>query len=80
MVLPQTLGGFHVPDDRPADKAAVFKALCESRALRWRRKEWEWIGHAVDPLQQWAVENGLVRLIGQDAVQAIMAEAFDDRR
>jgi hypothetical protein len=76
MVLPQTLGGIYVPDDRPADKSAVFQALCESRALRWRRKEWEWIGDAVDPLQQWAVENGLVRLIGQDAVQAIMAEAF----
>ena len=63
-----------MPDD--ASKAEVFKALCESRALRWRRHEWEWIGDAVDPLQQWAVENGLVRLIGQDAVQAIMAEAF----
>jgi hypothetical protein len=78
MVLPPTLGGIYVPDDRPADKVAVFKALCESRALRWRQWEWEWIGDAVDPLQQWAVEKGLVRLIGQDAVQAIMAEAFHD--
>jgi hypothetical protein len=76
MVLPKALGGIYVPDDRPADKAAVFKALCESRALRWRLHEWDWIGDAVDPLQQWAVENGLVRLIGQDAVQTIMAEAF----
>lgn len=54
----------------------VFRALCESRALRWRQGEWDWIGDAVDPLQEWAVANGLVRLIGQDAVQAIMAEAF----
>lgn len=66
-----------MPDDAAsADTIEVFKALCESRALRWRQCEWEWIGEAVDPLQQWAVENGLVRLIGQDAVQAIMAEAF----
>jgi hypothetical protein len=76
MVLPQAFGGIHVPDI--ADIADVFKALCESRALRWRLHEWDWIGDAVDPLQQWAVENGLVRLIGQDAVQAIMAEAFHD--
>jgi len=68
-----------MPDgDAPADKSTVFRALCESRALRWRLREWEWIGDAVDPLQEWAVENGLVRLIGQDAVQAIMAEAFHD--
>jgi hypothetical protein len=66
-----------------ADKAAVFKALCESRALRWKLGKIAaehggdgWIGYAVDPLQQWAVDNGLVKLIGQDAVQAIMAEAF----
>jgi hypothetical protein len=74
VVLPPTLGGNFMPDgSAPAD---VFKALCESRALRWRRREWDWIGDAVDPLQKWAEENGLVRLIGQDAVQAIMAEAF----
>jgi hypothetical protein len=76
MVLPKAFGGIYVPDDRPADKADVFKALCESRALRWRTGEWDWIGDAVDPLQRWAVDNELVRLIGQDAVQAIMAEAF----
>lgn len=61
-----------------ADSTEVFRALCWSRAQRWRAGEWEWIGHAVDPLQQWAVENGLVRLIGQDAVQTIIAEAFHD--
>jgi hypothetical protein len=67
-----------VPDENAPAAVEVFKALCESRALRWRRKEWQWIGDAVDPLQKWAVENGLVQLIGQDAVQAIMAEAFHD--
>ena len=71
------------PDNQPADKVAVFRALCWSRAYRWSRGEIAkehggdlWIGHAVDHLQHWAVKNGLVALIGQDAVQAIMAEEF----
>ena len=62
----------------PADKTEVFRALCESRALRWRLREWEWIGHAVDPLQRWAEAHGLVAAIGQDEVQRIMAEAFKE--
>lgn len=69
----------------PADKTQVFKALCWSRASRWREGAIDadhngdhWIGHAVDPLQDWAVKNGLVREIGQDQVQAIMSEAFAD--
>lgn len=32
---------------------------------------------AVDGLQAWAVESGLVAEIGQDAVQAILADAFE---
>ena len=70
-----------MPDS--ANKTETFKALCWSRALRWRAgsiaEEHEgdnWIGYAVDPLQEWAEKNGLVREIDQDAVQAIMAEAF----
>ena len=72
-----------MPDETAAPSVQVFRALCESRALRWRTGAIaaehggdDWIGHAVDPLQEWAVANGLVRLIGQDAVQAIMSEAF----
>jgi hypothetical protein len=67
----------------PADKVQVFRALCWSRASRWKEgaiaAEHDgdgWIGHAVDPLQAWAEQNGLIKAIGQDAVQAIMAEAF----
>jgi hypothetical protein len=30
----------------------------------------------VDPLQAYAVESGLVAMIGQDAVQRILADAF----
>jgi hypothetical protein len=62
------------------DLEPIFRALCESRALRWRGGEWDWIGDAVDPLQEWAQANRLVRLIGQDAVQAIMAQAFEEPR
>ena len=69
----------------PADKVRAFQALCWSRASRWRAgaiaAEHDgdaWIGHAVDPLQAWAVKNGLVEEIGQDQVQAIMSEAFAD--
>jgi hypothetical protein len=35
---------------------------------------------AVDGLQNTAVSTGLVNLIGQDAVQAIMAAAFERQR
>jgi hypothetical protein len=69
----------------PADKVQAFQALCWSRASRWKggaiADEHDgdgWIGHAVDPLQAWAEAHGLVKEIGQDAVQAIMAQAFAD--
>ena len=73
-----------MPDGQaPADTVEVFRALCWARAQLWRSHELDaehdgdhWIGHAVDPLQEWAKTNGLIRLIGQDAVQAIMSEAF----
>ena len=67
----------------PANKIEAFKLLCWSRALRWKEgsiaaehRGDNWIGHAVDPLQDWAVKNGLVGELGQDAVQALMADAF----
>jgi hypothetical protein len=69
----------------PADKVQAFQALCWSRASRWRAGAIaaehdgdRWIGHAVDPLQAWAEAHGLIKELGQDAVQAIMAEAFAD--
>jgi hypothetical protein len=61
----------------------VFRELCWARAHLWAAGEisgqhGRWIGYAVDPLQAWAVEKGLVKAIGQDAVQAIMSDAFKD--
>jgi hypothetical protein len=53
----------------------VFKARCEARALLYYAAELT-LHEAVDKLQHAAKNNGLVRKIGQDAVQKIMADAF----
>lgn len=61
----------------PVDpRLAAFERLCRDQALLWKLREWSWIGAAVDPLQKHAETTGLVRLIGQDAAQKIMADAF----
>jgi hypothetical protein len=68
--------------DAPADTTEVFKALCWSRAYRWREgvfdpgEDDDFIAFAVDPLWRWAVDHGLVDEIGADAVQRLMSEAF----
>ena len=55
--------------------APAFAAYCRARAVGY------WAGRlelqaAVDWCQDWAFTRGLVELIGQDAVQQIMADAF----
>ena len=57
------------------DPVLAFTARCEARALLFATGDLELI-EAVDALQLSAVESGLVAEIGQDAVQAIMADAF----
>jgi hypothetical protein len=47
-----------------------------ARAYLWAAVEIENIPNAVDPLQTFAVETGLVADIGQDAVQKILDDAF----
>jgi hypothetical protein len=54
----------------------VFKARCEARALLFANGELDLI-EAVDELQASAVGNGLIRELGQDQVQAFIAEAFE---
>jgi hypothetical protein len=54
----------------------AFTARCEARALLYHDGEIT-LHEAVDGLQLSAVESGLVREIGQDEVQAIMAAAFE---
>jgi hypothetical protein len=47
-----------------------------ARAYLWDAGEIKSVPEAVDPLQTFAVESGLVAEIGQDAVQKILADAF----
>ena len=63
----------------PESAVAVFRARAEARALLWQAGEFD-LHEAVDALQAAAVANGLVSEIGQDAVQAIMAAAFQKVR
>jgi hypothetical protein len=61
-----------------ADPVEVFRSRCEAQATlyaRGKRRKGDLLD-AVDPLQEFAVKLGLNKLIGRDAVQAIMAEAF----
>ena len=72
-------------DKSPPDNIRIFTELCWARARLWaageiRGPHGAWIGYAVDPLQAWAAERGLVKEIGQDEVQRIMGEAFAEVR
>jgi hypothetical protein len=69
------------PAGHPAGGAArpsaldVFIARAEARALLWQAGEFD-LHDAVDVLWHAAERDGLVTLLGQDAVQRLMAEAF----
>ena len=60
-------------------KLEFFAARCEARAHLWA-ENYLTLHDAVDILQFWAVDNGLVDQFGQDEIQKIMAEAFEQRR
>jgi hypothetical protein len=68
----------HTPDVRAAAHApsplCVLIARAEARALLYAASEFD-LPEAVDPLQSYAEESGLVDEIGQD-VQSILAAAF----
>jgi hypothetical protein len=57
------------------DPVKAFRARCEARALLFVAGEFE-LHEAVDVLQADAEAGGLVNAIGQDAIQAILAEVF----
>jgi hypothetical protein len=69
----------HTPDVRAAARLpsplCVLVARAEARALLYAAGEFD-LPDAVDPLQAFAAESGLVDEIGQDAVQAILAAVF----
>jgi hypothetical protein len=58
------------------DPVAVFTARAEARALLWRAGGVD-LHEAVDVLEATAERDGLVANLGQDAVQAIIARAFE---
>ena len=72
-------GGQRRTSERPLTPTDVFKARAEARAVLFSAGELD-LHEAVDPLQAAAIASGLVDAIGQDAVQAIMAEAFGRAR
>jgi hypothetical protein len=58
------------------DPVTIFRARCEALALLVEAAEIDLLD-AVDMLQSAAESNGLVREIGQDEVQRIIAAAFE---
>jgi hypothetical protein len=68
----------------PAERTAVslpvlLRARAEARALLWQCGEFD-LPTAVDALQAFAVETGMLDQIGQDAVQRILRDAFHSVR
>src|SRR5262245_55641439 len=58
-----------------ADPIEVFRLRCPSPAKLWHAGDID-LHSAVDELQAAAEASGLIDKIGQDAVQALMVEAF----
>jgi hypothetical protein len=57
------------------DALSAFRLRCEVRALLVAEGELD-LQIAVDELQAGAVKSSIIDVVGQDAVQAIMAAAF----
>jgi uncharacterized ParB-like nuclease family protein len=62
-----------------ADPIDCLAARADARAYLWSIGEYE-LAEAVDALQATAMRDGLIDRIGQDAVQAILAGAFQPYR
>jgi len=54
----------------------VLVARAEARAILWGNHAME-LQEAVDQLWEWADAQGLVKSVGADTVQAILADAFE---
>jgi hypothetical protein len=62
------------PAARPS-ALEIFVARAEARALLWQAGEFD-LHQAIDELQTAAERDGLVTVLGQDAVQEIISKAF----
>jgi hypothetical protein len=69
-----TTAAAHKPAARPS-ALAIFTARCEARALLWAVGEID-LHPAIDELWAAAVRDGLVRELGADRVQRILADTF----
>ena len=61
--------------ERRVDPLAAFELRAWARAYLWAAGEYD-LHEAVDGLQAAAVRYGLIKRLGQDRVQALIAEAF----
>ena len=65
--------------DRQAEPLDVLRVRAEARAYLFAIGDIE-LHEAVDVLEQYAIESGLVRKIGADLVQEIIGNAFQPYR
>jgi hypothetical protein len=65
----------HTLTEPRVDLVDAFTERAGARAFLWAIGDFD-MPEAVDPLQHDAERDGLVRRIGQDGVQAILAVAF----
>ena len=72
------MSGLAKPTNGPAVPIDMFEMRCWARAYLVAH-EMICLQEGVDVLQELAVETGLVDLLGQDAVQSIVAKAFEWR-
>ena len=63
------------PAIKKVDPLDCFAARANVRAFLWSIGEFD-LHEAVDALQAAAVRDGLIDLVGQDEIQAMIADAF----
>jgi hypothetical protein len=64
-----------IPAIKKVDPLDCFAARADARAYLWSIGEYD-LAEAVDALQAAAVRDGLINRVGQDGVQAMLADAF----
>jgi hypothetical protein len=73
--IPRSTSGRNKKQPAKVDALSAFRLRCEARALLVVEGAIDF-QTAVDELQASAVKSSIIDVVGQDAVQAIMANAF----